>query len=283
MKSLQKLVRYDLKAGILRNWVFLLVPICALLVIRQCRMTLWTYDTEGTWAVYVMYLFRGMQAVSRNTVGNRIQIPVLWGLIMILPLFITLQYPFRDMTGYGTQLLLRSGKRRTWWLSKCGWDLISTVIYFLLLYATTAVYCLIRGLPVTLDAPWQPMLCIFMDADIMITGDQVLTAGQTAFFLLLLPFLTVAALDLLEMFLSLITRPVYGLLICVAIVAASMFSSSPILFTNYGDLTRCGAFIYGGLKGYVGVVICLVIMIGSVIGGTVLFHRRDILPASKEF
>ncbi len=279
MKHFKKLFRHDVKYGIVRNWLFLLAPVCVLLVYRQCRALLWVYDAEETWSVYLMYLFRGMQIGSPSG-----RIPVLWALMLLLSLFITLFHPFRDMEGYGSHLLIRSDKRRTWWLSKCAWNLSSAGIYFLFLYGTTTIYCLARGISITLEAPWQSMFVLFMEADIEISGLQVLTLGQTVFVLLLLPFLTVAALCMLEMFLSLLLGPVYALLSCMAIVAASMFSTSPVLFTNYANLTRCGAFIYDGLNGYVGLVICMAVLIGSVVGGVLIFQKRDILPANqKEF
>ena len=88
-----KLVRYDLKNGLLRNAVFLLTPLCVAIICNQCQHILAAWEQSGDWAIYLAYLFKGMQIIHRETLQSAFQIPVLWLLILVLPLAVTLN-PF---------------------------------------------------------------------------------------------------------------------------------------------------------------------------------------------
>lgn len=101
-----RLVQYDLKQGLVRNWLYWLVPLCTVIVCNRCRLLLSSWEQSGTWAVYLAYCFRGMPRITRQTLSGGFQIPVLWMLMLVLPLLITLNFPFKDMKTIGSQMLL---------------------------------------------------------------------------------------------------------------------------------------------------------------------------------
>lgn len=276
-----RLLRYDFLNGIARNWSFGLVPLGTLLLCHQCRQLLLVYDLTGTWAAYLMYCFKGMAFITRQTMSGGFQVPLLWMMILFLPLFISLNYPYQDMKTVGQQIILRSGSRVRWWIVKCIWNITCTTICFLLVYLTSILYCLGCNIPITLHVPAQPVLAIFSQAEVTDAVER-LTAGQVAFAAVLLPFLAAAALDMLEMLLSLLIRPAYSFLVCVAFVTASAYASTPVLIGNYANLTRCGLFINNGLDSRLGLSLCLGALLGAVIVGAVFFRRQNILPDYKE-
>ncbi len=276
-----RLLKYDIQNGILHNWTFCLAPFGALFLCRQCHQILSIYGLEGTWATYLMYCFKGLETISRQTLSGSLHVPILWMMILILPLFICLNYPYQDMKTVGQQILIRSGSRVRWWSAKCVWNISCTVIYFLILYLTVTLYCFYCKIPITMRVSAQPVLALFSQAEIT-DRVQTLTAGQIAFAVNLLPLLVVAALDMLEMLLSLFFRPAYSFLLCVAVVAGSAFATTPVLIGNYANLTRCGLFINNGLNGKIGLVLCLGVLIGSVAIGILFFHRQNVLPDYKE-
>lgn len=276
------MIQYDIKNGLIRNLGFLLIPFCVLIVCNQCRMQLASWEQPGTWAVYLAYCFKGMHSISRQTLSGGIQIPVFWMLMLILPLFITLNFPFKDMKTIGTQMLLRSERRVTWWLCKCFWNLCCTAIYFLLIFASITVFCLCFGVRLSLEMPMGSMMAIFSEADITTAAESMSTL-QTIFVLMVLPILTIAAINMVEMMLGIIVGPLYGFLFSVALVAAASYVTSPILIGNYANLARCGSFINDGLNGQTGFLICLSVILLATILGAVAFRQRDILPDYKEF
>ena len=276
-----KLIRYDLKNGLLRNGLLLLTPLCVCIICNQCRLHLSMWEQPGTWAIYLAYCFKGVQSVSVQTLSEAFQMPVPWLLVMVLPLAITLNFPFRDMKTIGPQMLVRSGRRITWWFSKLLWNLCCTVLYFALIFATAAIFCLCIGAELSLETPMGSMMALFYETDITTAAGEM-TAGEVAFSLMFMPFWTVTAMDMLEMFLSLMFRPVYSFLLSVALVAASTYATSPLLKGNYANLSRCGSFIHDGLGGRTGFWICFAVIAFSATIGAVVFRRRDVLPDYKE-
>ena len=276
-----RLLKYDFQNGVLHNWTFCLAPFGALLLCRQCHQILSLYGLSGTWATYLMYCFKGLETISRQTLSGGLQVPILWMMILILPLLICLNYPYQDMKTVGPQILMRSGSRIHWWCAKCVWNVSCTVIYFLSIYLTVALYCLCNKIPVTMAVSAQSILALFSQAEIT-DSVQALTVGQIAFVAILLPFLVAAALDMLEMLLSLFFRPAYSFLLCVAVVAGSAYATTPVLIGNFANLTRCGLFVNHGLNSKVGIVLCLGVLVGSVVSGVAFFRRQNILPDYKE-
>lgn len=277
-----KLVNYDLKNGLLRNPVFLLAPIIVFLLCRQCGREMLFFDVGGTWGVYVMYLFMGMEKVSRQTMTSGYLLPVFWVLLLLVPLFLTLWYPFRDMAEMGPQILLRSGSRSRWWLSKCAWNLACTAVYILLVWGTAALYCLCRGVPLSMEISTDAAEMLFADADVVAADVAVASAGQKVFCVLLLPYLVIASLSMMEMLVGLVFSPMYSLLACVAFLTAGTCAAAPALFVNYANLTRSALFVEGGLDGRTGFAVCFIVLLGSVLAGGVVFRGADILPGKKE-
>ena len=275
-------LRYDIKNGIRRNWLFVIVPLYTLLICSQCRTMLEFWDVTGTWGVYIAYFFKGMQAISRQTLDGGFQLPLFWVVGLVLPLLITLNYPFKDLKTIGPQMLLRSRCRVKWWLSKCGWNFLSSVLYFFLLYVTMVVRCFFWGEEISLVLPLEAMLAVFYEAEITDAVGE-LSMYRLVLELVVLPFLTVVALNMFEMLLSLIIRPVYSFVISVALIVASSYITSPILIGNYANLARYGSFINEGLNGQNGLLICLSTIFFAVILGAFVFRQRDILPDYKEF
>ena len=276
-----RLLKYDFHNGILHNWTICLAPFGAFLLCHQCHQILSFSGIDGTWATYLMYCFKGLETISRQTLSGGLQVPFLWMMILILPLFISLNYPYQDLKTVGQQIILRSGSRVRWWIVKCIWNMTCTTVCFLLVYLTSILYCLCCDIPVTMDVPTQSVLAIFSQAEVT-DAVQRLTAGQVAFVTVVLPFLAAAALDMLEMLLSLLIRPAYSFLVCVAFVTASAYASTPVLIGNYANLTRCGLFINNGLDSRLGLSLCLGVLLSAVIVGAVFFRRQNILPDYKE-
>ncbi len=262
-----------MKYGILHNWLYLLAPICALFLFRECRYALHVAGVRGTWATYLMYLLRG------PALGT-FQFYLLWLLTLLIPLLITLQYPFRDRNSFGMYLILRSGSKQSWWFSKCGWNVLCTLGYLLLLYGTMAVCCAVHGIPVTLGTPHLAVEALF--GSFPEGGAPALGMGETVFAVFLLPFLAFSCLTMVEMFLGFVLQPIYGFLLSVLLIAATAYFSSPFLFLNFANLTRSGMLFPNGLNPYAGLILCLVVLFGLAAAGAALFQKQDILSGREE-
>lgn len=274
-------LHYDLRNGILRNSGLLSVPVIVVIICGSFRRQLLVAGLTGTWLEYLVYCFRGCKALTAMESGQAFLVPVIWLVLFALPLLLTLQYPFQDMKTIGQQLVLRSGNRVWWWLSKCLWNFFCTVSYFILMLVCITLYCLCQSVSISLEVSLESISLIFSEV-LLVNGVDAISRNTLLSATILLPFLVMAGMDLLQMLLSLLTRPIYGFLMCITLLIASSCVTTPMFIGNYGMLMRMECFVHDGLSIQSGIVSCLVIMVLSILLGAVIFKKYDILPDYKE-
>ena len=116
-----KLCKYDLKNGMLKEGIKYLA--CVVLVLGFCIGFIYTKGKElgvRKFGDFLFFITAGMEEYIPMP-GNIFMFPALWMLMILAPLYITLYYPFYDLTAYGKNVLINSKSRNAWWLSKCFW------------------------------------------------------------------------------------------------------------------------------------------------------------------
>lgn len=140
-----KLCKYDLKSGMRRESVKYLV--CAILFLGFCVGFIYTKGKgleARTFGDFLFFITAGMEEYIPMP-GNIFMVPALWVLMILAPLYITLYYPFYDLTAYGKNVLINAKSRLAWWLSKCFWAISCVFIYYLLLWGVIALFCVCGG------------------------------------------------------------------------------------------------------------------------------------------
>ena len=94
---------------------------------------------------------------------------------------------------------------------------------------------------------------------------------------LVLPLLTVSALNMLQMVLSFFVRPIYSFLFCMTVIAASIWVPNPVLLGNGAMVLRNGALFAGGLSPAAAGGIALLVILGCIPAGIWKFRNYDIL------
>ena len=122
--------------------------------------------------------------------------------------YITLYYPFDDLEESGQNILIRSGGRQLWWLSKCLWNLTSVVVFFLLAWGVMVLGCLITGNSLSMEISPEMSKILVLDPD-NYPSLPIHVIPQT---FLLMP-LVVAAINLLQMTVSLFVKPLISFII----------------------------------------------------------------------
>ncbi len=82
---------------------------------------------------------------------------------------------------------------------------------------------------------------------------------------------------LLQINLNLYIEPMKGLVIAFAYNVLAVYISSPFFLGNYSMLYRNKILIGDGYNAYIGVPLCLVVSILSVIFGVLYFNKMDIV------
>lgn len=249
-KRLRPLVKYDVTVGMRQNLVkygigfFLLVFLCGMTII-SCKISGEPMSFRSCFTAF----FRG---IPKYVPGgqNEFSLPVTWLLYHLYALFMVCSYPNNDLEGYGKSVLLSSGSRFGWWLSKCLWTVISEVAF----WAVTLLLLLFAGAPATASPP--------------------IGIGT-----LLLPLAVLISLSLLQMALSFLINPTISFFFSVVLLVITAYCDSPLLIGNYDMMARV---LDGNASVPLGFALAAILSITAVVAGFLLWRKKDILQQKQE-
>lgn len=265
--SWRKLILHDLRFGLLRP-AYLLAPLVTLvpgyLYRSLCRYT----SARGSWLDFLFFLFRG------QSYGLLEPLPIDWLLAAGFCLILNLRFFLQDLTQNGQQLMVRSGSRERWFLSKCVWNLASCFLYFCILGACGV---LIAGGNAVLSTT-PDLLGMLLNT----APRPVLSAAQSVIGGMILPYLTVAALSLLEMTLSMAVKPILALILCLGLMVLSVLHNSGWILGTGAMTLRNRWVVPGGVSAASVTAVALGTILLCVIFGAAFFRRMDILPSEAD-
>lgn len=277
-----KLFCYDVKRGFLGTWkkycgvvgmTFLFFVFFNLLYSAYGRWQAITGlpTVRATYGDAVFYIFAGMQKYIPDPTSPFL-FPMIWLLLYIVLAWITLEYAANDLAAYGQQILIRTGGRTKWWLSKCIWNIITVAAFFCTIWLSLLIFCLAAGYPITLTLHASFLMNIL---DTQVTGNDSATT------LLLATFvgtpLALIALNLLQMTLTLFMKPILSFCVTAAILVLSAYWLTPYLIGNYAMPMRNTAFLAAGMKFPAGILFALVLGGAAAAVGALRFRHYDIL------
>ena len=264
-----KVFQHDVYGGLLRRR-YLIVPVMFALPCILAGKHLASTGLEATWMDYLMYCFKGILPLTDGADG--FEFPILWFLVMGGGMYIALDYPLNDLTEAGQQVIVRSRSRKGWFLSKCAWNLLSSLLYVLLGVLTALVFALISG--------GGPTLAITPEVSeklLQIYIMEPVAPAQAVLVAVVLPYLALSAFTMAQMALCLIMKPVFSFLICVCVMIGSLFYNSPYLPGNAAVVVRNGILVEGFLDSTAMALTCLAVIGGSIIIGLIRFSHMDLL------
>lgn len=273
------MIRYDFINGIVRRAVWLFLPVSIFIV---CVISLWStvdfinYDGQATLGECLVFYLQGSIPSGSEIGASRPNL--YWLLIHLGCLFFTLEYPVRDLNVFGQQIIVRGQSRIKWWLCKCLWMAESVVIYWLTGVAVTAVFAPLMGAEMTLLIKQASVMKILNFCNVGF-GEY---KSSTAFLLLfLLPVLSMLAVCLICMAVSLLLDQIFALISGIAILFIPSQFMTPVIVTNYTMLQRCSHFYRGGLDFYRGIIYTAATISLLVITGAFIMQNKDILEPKK--
>lgn len=273
-----KLVCYDIKNGLFYQYkkysivciVFLIFTI-DLYIKRLNYSRLIHTEKLGTFMDYILYPFAGMKEyIPRPDVP--FIFPVIWMIIYLMLSYIILYYTYNDLTGFGQKILLSTGKRRSWWLSKCIWVVLSVITFFLIAWITIFLFCIAAKIPISFTVTKE----IF---DILnITSDtSFYSKDYIILVIFILPVITMIAVNLFQTALSLIVKPIFSFAMTAALLLTSAYYLSPFFIGNYAMPIRNKKIVENGVSFVDGLLFALILSIVSIFIGWYIFERKDIL------
>lgn len=279
MRFIKDLV-FDFRQGILRSGTLLLVPtVIAAVTFFDFYAKARRYLEQGMiqstvdYGDYWFYLYGGMCEYIPSP-DNPFQFPAVWILVFLVLPFVLLNYPFRDMYGVGQQILVRSGRRSLWWLSKCCWNFCGTVLYHLIIQAAGLVLSLVFKVEIS-----NRIHMNFINLVYNIRYQEVWHPSSLPLAALLLPMLVSAAINMLQMTVSLFIRPMFGFFAVAVLLLASAYLLSPLLIGNYAMAFRYDWMLKAGVSMGAGMRIAAILLFLAVLSGLVRFRLYDILES----
>ena len=267
---------HDLRCGMLRWRYFITIPIF-LLSCLKAHLELTSSDSTATWGDYLLYCFRGRPYIEDGAVLD-FQLPVLWLLIIGGCLFLNFNYFLNDLTKVGQQIIVRSNSRVCWYLSKCCWNFLVCVLYVFLGALVALVFSIATGGVKDLSNTPEVLLIFYND---VLSEPMMLTSGSVIVVTLLLPVLTLVALNMLEMTLCLFVQPVISFIVCMSMLMFAAFWKSPLALGIGAMAIRSSVIVENGIEP-IHVVILTLTLIGICIGaGCWRFRRTDIFTLEE--
>ena len=269
------MIRYDLREGVFRQYwkymiVFLLFLFLSLrygLSARSINESIQFEKNGLSFADSVINSFAGME-FYRNQDDFRINF--YWIACYLFLAFLVAYYPFRDRSGFGKQVILRSGKITGWWLSKCLWTALTVILFHLVSYLSLVVSALFCGkLNMSLNFEYLTEI-----RDYPISPE--ITSGDVTKFLILLPIVS-ASLYLIELLVSLITKPIYGIMAAALLLGITVFTTATIIPWQAMMFIRTDPADYEGANLITAVILSIGLSVLTAIGGSVYLRRKDIL------
>ena len=274
--KLHKLLIHDLRCGLLRGR-YLSIP--AVIAVPCFEYFNWTKgaSTSGSWMDIMFYIFKGQEPIDISSAIERLfefPMPMVWLFVMGACLFLNLDYYLYDLSLTGQQIIVRCGNRRMWFLSKCIWNVLSTVLYFMMIGLTAFICTLILNGSISINTTQEIQQIIMGNFEL-----AGITAGQAILLGLVSPFLTLAALNILQMTLCIFVKPIISFLCSAGILVLSVYVSNGLVLGNGAMTIRTLAENGSNVTVAVSIMLSIMIILACVAVGTIVFKRTDIFPS----
>lgn len=269
--SLYRLIKHDLKQGILRWRYFCIVLLFAIPCISLYIASL-KLETEITWLDYMMYYFAGIEPIANTHTMREFRLPYFWILVLSCSLFVNLDYLLGDLSKTGHQIIYRCKSRKLWYISKCIWNTVSSILFVSIGMLTAYLFTLIfNGIPALHNTPKITQYIFDNSHELTISSFNAIGCS------IISPLLTIISINILQMSLCLYCKPIYSFIICVAILTVSVYNSSPLLIGN-GAMVIRNKLINGSGSSTTEIIICsLIHILLSVLLGFLGINRYDII------
>lgn len=268
-----KLVVYDIKCGIIQNWkkflcLIIFFVLSNIFFTYQIRSFGHIYDTmiKPTWMDYMINSFHGMAKYDPLS-HTPFDLPVISIGLVIIITYIIGDYIGKSMKKDGIQILIRSGSRNKWMISKMIWCFITTVMMFIIIY----------GIDFAFSGGGFIRTDVICNRIIGFQIPEYINNSQLLFMLIILPFFTMLAMAQIQLTLSLVFSPVIGFLITNIISFFSAYYTTPWLIGNYAMIQRNKMFIPDGISTDTALIVDVLIFLSMGIFQILYFKRKSII------
>ena len=202
--------------------------------------------------------------------GMDFRFPMTWIALLAVTAYITLDYPLKNLGGIGAHMISISGSRWAWWLAKCCWVIVACLLASIILFLACMVLTMIGG-----GSGTTPLVYTVTDLSLFGQGTRYVPQDLLSF-ALVVPII-LCALMLIQLVVSLLAGPYIAFGVTAAFLVFGSYYHGPWLLAEYAMAARTDAILTYGLVPQIGALYGLGVMIICIVGGGMLFKRKDIL------
>lgn len=279
MKFIRNL-RFDIRNGIFKNPFLFLCPFFIAVItfsdafnrIQKLEGFQPSVTPMTSLGDYWFYAYGGMKEYIPSPY-NPFQFPAIWVILFLTLSFTLLTYPMKDLQNMGAQILIRSSSRSQWWLSKYLWVLCGTLLYHTIFLCTLIILCAVFHIPLTANINADLLKLLFsLDID-----TELFTRTFIPLSVFILPLLFSAAINVLQMTLSLFVKPIFSFLAIAILMLSSAYLFSPWMPGNYAMPLRYEWILVNGISHEPGIIFSVTLLLLSLLSGLYRFRKYDIL------
>lgn len=273
LRSFRVLLQYDLVHGCDASWkyillcagLFLILGISYIVEMRNVFAYANIESPVGLLDQWV-YIFRG-QLPPGQAVEQMILPEPGWLVVQIMPIFLVLLYPTRDLyDGGGRNILIRSKSRAAWWFSKNIWSWAMVFLYYLGLFLVCTGISLLAGGGLISDA-----------AMVHTMGRTLDVSAGNLFICFFSPIISALVHVSLELLISVVWSPFFALLVILTVHLMAVYWQVPILVGNISMFYRSCLFQPDGGAWGAALAVSGVLIVVCLLIGIACVRRKDIL------
>lgn len=202
-------------------------------------------------------------------------VPITWLFVCALCFYVSLAYPLRDLGNVGKQMIVASGSRWAWWLSKCVYVVGASCVAYGVLLAVALMFSLCCGGGFSLEVSRAVATALNIVPGALRENRVSLLSP-----VVLMP-LVWAALALLQLAVSLASGQVIGFGCVAVLLVASAYRIDGALLGNGLMVSRNMLIATSGIWPDVCAFVSLFVIVASVVVGGFAFSRMDILGGER--
>ena len=267
-KIFVNLMIYDLKKGFRENRIKWIV--CLFMFVFFADITINDFmvsSPELGILGYFTNILQGMEPYVKTN-DSVFTIPVSWFLFYAFLFFMVGFYPISDLYGAGKKTLILSGSRLKWLWSKYIWMIINVFAYYLIMVFALVIMTILIG---KWNTNYKDML-MYLGVDM-----QQLSLGQICIIWLILPATCASAIAIVQLTISIFLGSIMGYISVIVYLIISVYWMKPVFMGNYMMIIRNNTICAGGMDAGVGIISRIVVMVLSMIVGSMYFNRKNIL------
>lgn len=270
------ILKYDITQGIFAKW-FLYIPviIVTLMSVITTHNDFMIYNTFNAEKMppslfdYLIVLNKGELPYFANN-NESFELPAIWMFNNIYILFISSNYPIKQIKGIGRTVLMKTKSRFIWWKSKYLYTILSVMTAYIVQYVTILVYFEFNNS----EKLYEPTIITLNQIYDIPKIDYVLK--DLILYLIIIPTIVITTVALIQLIIMLVT-PKYNYFIVILYFGISAYYFSPYLLGNATMFLRSNLVLKQGTDGIYIIICCLIINIMVYILGHTLFKNKNIL------